>query len=207
MTLRVVGDVHGKIPQYIDIVQHSEYSIQVGDMGFNYDALNTLDPWHHKVIGGNHDNYAVLDGIFYKQTPHFLGDFGVHTVPNFGDVFFVRGASSIDKAQRTEGLDWWPDEQLSYEKMQAALDLYEQVRPSFVITHECPSTIIAYVSGYKTWDGVEIRPSMTAQLLQVMWQVHNPKVWIFGHHHKSFQLTLEGTHFQCLAELEYADFK
>lgn len=203
--LRIIGDVHGKLDDYIQLAGESEYSIQLGDLGFNYDKIQVLDPIKHRVLGGNHDNYSVTDGVFHKQTSHFLGNYGVHNIPDVGDLFFVRGGYSIDHARRTEGFNWWPDEQISYTDGLKALDDYIKIKPEFVISHECPASIIDMVAGFKTWDGEEILPSMTANLLDGMFELHKPYLWIFGHHHKFFDMKIEGTRFICLPELACFD--
>lgn len=202
--IRVVGDVHGKTEQYLKIAKGTSYSLQIGDMGFNYLHLNELDPNHHFVLAGNHDNFEKYNDKFVHQTKHFLGDFGVKTINNF-EFFFVRGGYSIDWMYRKEGRDWWKDEELSYRKMEECLDMYSVVQPQTVISHECPSSICDLISGVKYWDGELIKPSNTAKLLQSMFEIHQPKLWIFGHHHKSWKRTIEGTNFICLSELEHLD--
>lgn len=112
--LRIIGDVHGNMDAYIEIASQSQYSIQLGDMGFSYEKLHELDPAFHKVLGGNHDNYQIENGKFVKQTPHFLGDYGVYEIPKLPKFFFVRGGYSIDRTRRREFTDWWVDEQLTY---------------------------------------------------------------------------------------------
>jgi predicted phosphodiesterase len=203
--LRIIGDVHGKLEDYIQLASQAEYSIQLGDLGFDYDPIKILNPIKHRVLGGNHDNYSVMDGVFHKQTSHFLGNYGVHNIPVVGDLFFVRGGHSIDKAQRTENYNWWTDEQISYSDGLKALDEYTKVKPDFMISHECPASVIEMVAGFKTWDGEEIRPSMTANLLEQMFDVHKPHLWIFGHHHKFFDMNVKGTRFICLPELACFD--
>lgn len=205
--LRLIGDVHGKMEEYIPLAEQAENSIQLGDLGFSYHALvKFLDPIKHRVLGGNHDNYEVLDGRFHEQPPHFLGDYGVHSVPGFGDFFFMRGGNSIDKALRTEGYDWWPGEELSYVDAAKALEEYTKVRPKIMLSHECPTSIIDMIAGFKTWNGEPIRPSMTANVLEQMFEEHKPLLWVFGHHHKFFDMVVEGTRFICLPELACFDF-
>lgn len=206
--LRIFGDVHGKMYKYVPLALEAEHTIQLGDLGFldHYEYLGFLDPTKHRVLGGNHDDYSVRDGVFYNQTPHFLGDYGVHNVPGVGDFFFVRGGHSIDKDQRTEGFDWFPDEQISYSNGIKALDEYVKVKPKIMLSHECPTSIIDRVSGFKKWNGEPILPSMTANLLEQMFEAHKPELHIFGHHHKSFDMVIEGTRFVCLPELGYLDF-
>lgn len=204
--LRLIGDVHGKYGGYICLAHEAKCSIQLGDMGFNYRRIaDELDPVRHRILGGNHDNYEEnAAGKFYFQPDHFLGDFGVHSVAGY-DFFYVRGGNSIDKEYRKEGLDWWPREQITYRQATEALALYDSIRPDYVITHECPAGVIDFVSGGKTWNGRYIQPSMTANLLQQMFDSHKPKFWYFGHHHKDWEADLLGCKFQCLNELSYVD--
>lgn len=207
INLRVIGDVHGKIDYYIQLAKESYFSIQLGDLSFNYDKLGNLDSNFHKVIAGNHDNYTKENGKFVKQTNHFLGDFGVVKIPSFTEkVFFVRGANSIDKQLRTEGVNYWRDEELTYSNSLKALEEYKKEKPDFVFSHTCPAFITKLAFGYKTWHGQEIRSSMTDVLLEQMFEYHKPKMWIFGHHHKSWKANINDCQFQCLAELECFDF-
>lgn len=204
--LRLIGDVHGMIKIYSRIADQAEYSIQVGDMGFDYSGLNQLDSEKHKVLGGNHDNYEIYDGVFINQTKHFLGDYGIYNVPGIAPIFFVRGGNSIDKNSRTLGLDWWPEEEMTYLEMQECLNEYIKLKPNFVVSHECPESIIKYVSTLDSWDGEPIKPSATAKLLQQMFEAHQPEVWVFGHHHKPWFKIIDKTMFKCLHIMEFMDF-
>jgi hypothetical protein len=152
--LRFIGDVHGKQSQYTGLANKAEYSIQVGDIGFNYKWIKrNLDATRHRCIAGNHDLYTEDNGIFINQTPHFLGDYGVYTVPEFGDIFFVRGGNSIDKKSRTEWVDWFRREELSYVEGTKAIELYCDIKPKFMVSHECPANIMDYFCPPKYWDG------------------------------------------------------
>jgi hypothetical protein len=99
--IRLLGDVHYKVPSYMNLIKDAEYSIQLGDWGFNYSQLNKVDDTHHKILAGNHDNYDNMD-----RFPHFLGDFGVYSVGGY-DFFFIRGAFSVDKKYRIPKISWW----------------------------------------------------------------------------------------------------
>jgi len=227
--LRIIGDVHGKHRSYLRLVQDGEdqayaepeHSIQIGDFGFDYKVLAGLDPERHKVLGGNHDNYDKVG-----DWPHFLGDFGVYTIPDFGDIFFVRGAWSIDQSHRTIGIDWWEQEELTLEQGEQALKLYEEVKPDFVISHECPINVVPHVTdpgaafafGHKD----AVIKTRTSQLLQAMTSYHQPKIHFFGHYHRNVDICLDNsgfikpddcpldqeryfTRYVCLGELRHVD--
>lgn len=208
MNIRLVGDVHGKQDRYINLVKDCEFSIQLGDMGFNYDKLNVLDSNKHKFIGGNHDLYERdVNGNMIYSSLHSLNDFGI--IPskdgsNIPDMFYVRGGHSIDKAYRTEGKDWFQDEQLTYSQMCKAIELYERVKPEIVLSHETPASMIPYVAN-PNFANMNLKPSDTAKMLQVMYNIHQPKFWFFGHFHIDKTFRPNQTRFFCLDELSTID--
>lgn len=192
---RIIGDVHGRYGPYHRLLRKAQFTIQVGDFGFKYATLSTVNVRRHRVLAGNHDNYDDVG-----NWPHFLGDYGVYSVPGLGDVFFIRGGLSIDRYLRTEGVNWWANEELGMAECYAALAEYIKVKPDFVVSHECPITIVPHVTA-----SLHILPSRTNQLLEQMFATHQPKRWIFGHYHKSWNGTIDNTHFTCLDELECLD--
>lgn len=192
--LRLIGDVHGMASEYLKLIDGARTTIQLGDFGFDYSCLIDVDPANHKILGGNHDNYTHL-----PRTKHYLGNFGVFRVKGFYPVFFVRGAASIDKHVRTEGFNWWQDEELSMRQCYDALSQYLLVKPKCVISHDCPDNISKML-----WN--QVYPSRTGQLLQMMFVEHQPKLWVFGHHHVAFEKHVLGTRFVCLPELGTMDF-
>ncbi len=198
MELRLIGDLHGLWRQYVTIASEAERTIQIGDFGYDYSILNEFDSEHHKIIGGNHEDYPpLLEG----KVPHYLGDYGMHLVPGWGEIFFVRGGHSIDKTFREPKGEWFFEEELSMKQCYDALDSYANHKPAVMITHECPQEIIPYV-GNPDWN---ITPSRTSQILQTMFNEHRPVLWVFGHHHRSWTEEVKGTQFVCLPELGHID--
>lgn len=210
--MRIIGDCHGKFRQYFHLIKDVEYSVQVGDFGFEqaYEFLKQMvNPEKHKIVLGNHDDY---DYIKKHGLPHNLGDYGV---TNHGGhtFYYCRGAFSIDcKARLRNESEWgktyWPEEELPYFALYAALKLYEYSKPNLVITHDCPQSIVDMVGHEDTvrafgWE-VPLK-TVTQQALQSMFEVHQPKMWVFGHYHTSKRFTINGTEFICLSELEYID--
>lgn len=214
MKVRIIGDVHGKFGPYRELIRDVPRSIQVGDMGVGFyrvlgdelkpsknppfDAMSQGD---HRFIRGNHDNPEVC-----KRHKFWIPDGSVRD-----GIFFLGGATSIDKEWRTPGIDWWEEEQLSIPELERAIDVYAAVKPDVVITHECPESIanaiLAAFNRVKIFDG-----SRTRQALQAMFSLHQPRLWVFGHWHHSLTfdhpIIMPGgksTRFICLDELEYMD--
>lgn len=193
----LVGDVHSNLADYVRLVEDSEYSIQLGDLGFDYSLLAKLDPARHRFLPGNHDNYAAMP-------PHALGDFGLWRIPGAepealsGEVFYVRGGLSIDRFCRTENVDWFVQEELTDEQFAEAIRRYAEVKPDFVISHDGPSSVIPYLAHYRS-------TSRTNQGLQRMLETHRPKRWFFAHHHYTWGKEIDGTLFMCVGELAALD--
>lgn len=147
------GDTHG------GEIMPCDY--HVGDVGFGF---ADVDP-QCKFIRGNHDNPKIA-----REHKNYLGDYGFD-----GTIFFVSGGQSRDRHSRTIGVDWWDDEQLSYDDLRAAIGLYAKLKPEIVMTHEPPSCVYG-IMGYTSY-------SQTSCALQAMVNIHKPRLWIYGHNH------------------------
>ena len=191
--IRLIGDVHGKFREYKAIVDASEQpTVQLGDLGFKTEHNKILysksfDRKRNKVLFGNHDFYPFV------MRPHSLGHFGM-----YNGMFFVRGAYSIDQSTRVWGKSWFHEEELTYAQAYEAIERYAKDRPDIVISHDCPSDIGRMIHSHHSYD----KPSFTATFLQNMFEIHQPRLWVHGHHHKSYRIMANGTQFVCLAELE-----
>jgi predicted phosphodiesterase len=194
MKICFIGDVHAKWERLgLKQFEPDATVVQVGDLGMGFRGCTSAAhlPIHH-FIRGNHDNPTLC-----RADAKYLGDYGFQEKLGF---FFVSGAWSIDHAHRTEGVDWWRDEQLPYHTMSDALELYEQKKPRVMVTHDCPASLPEQL-GWKSIFG-EWTPNSTSAALQAMLEVHRPEVWVFGHHHKHTIKDICGTKFICLNELE-----
>ena len=203
-TLRLIGDVHGVMSAYRDLIEYHEYSLQLGDMGFGY-AYKTLralvDPKKHRFIAGNHDDYSQLP-------PHALVDYGLSTRGGDFSFFYVRGGYSIDKKMRRKGVDWWEEEELTEGQFLKAAIEYHHAEPMFMFTHEPPQIVqqeIGNPSVLKSFGLPRDFVSRTSQGLQAMYLMHQPMLWVFGHFHKSWRKKIGHTLFICLDELEVLD--
>ncbi len=201
--IRFIGDVHAEFNRYMAIVNDFEgETIQVGDFGVGFAPVPDLDD-RHGFIRGNHDNPVMCRDQNMPWSKNYIADGWYETVGS-PTLFFVGGALSIDKHLRTEGLNWWRDEELSYGELIQILDDYENVKPDVMVTHDCPESIAQQLFGgtYKL-----ILPSITRYTLDVALGFHAPKLWIFGHWHQSVDVTINNTRFICLNELEYKDIE
>lgn len=205
--VKFIGDVHGKYPQYERIIREHKNTIQVGDMGVGFrrwpHGERQPNPPHEEMvkanaffIPGNHDNPCVCSQHSQCfKAGHFM------TFHDGRVAMFIGGARSIDREDRIEGFSWWPEEELSQEKMWVVAGIYEKVKPDVMVTHDAPLTAIAQIPHTHHFKD----NSRTQQFLQSLWNFHKPKLWVHGHHHISVDHVIEGTRFVCLAELEMRD--
>jgi Calcineurin-like phosphoesterase len=208
---RFIGDCHGKFGAYKTILKSSPYpTIQVGDMGVGFLKWPHGDPsanppydymvaGGHRFIRGNHDNPAVC-----KRHTQCIPDGTV-----IDNMMFIGGGLSIDRAYRMEGFSYWPDEEFSSEALNGLVDVFSTVRPEIMITHETPETIAEMIVNQHSGDRrIKLDPrfaSRTRQAFQSMFEIHQPKIWLHGHWHMTFDRVVNGTRFICLPELATID--
>ena len=212
-TTRIIGDLHANVAKfpnrpieqhcadrnYFKIIADTEYSICVGDIGWkeNLEEISIADHNRHKTLLGNHSDHN-------NPPKNYLGRFG-NTKLGELNFFFIDGAFSIDHQYREKSgpnQTWWKNEELSYEEMSDCVELYEQVKPEIIISHDCPHFLIGPMlkSSFKG-----ISPSRTARFLEIMWSIRKPSFWYFGHHHQNKIFDFGGTKFVCISELCYVD--
>lgn len=207
--IRFIGDVHGHYKQYALLCHSAEdkgwETVQIGDMGFTYEHFSQfgLDNGKHHWFGGNHEHYNK-----YHKAPCQLGDYG--TVPiedwKYSSFLFIRGAHSIDYKYRTEGLDWFRNEELDLKEWRACFDFYKLTRPNIVVTHDCPNIARDEMvkGGFGIVQGQKIQ-TRTGQMLQHLYDIWQPSLWIFGHWHKDVEFKVGKTKFRCIDILQTFD--
>lgn len=195
-TTRFIGDIHGAYLPYLGIIQDHTNTVQVGDFGLGFGSRG--DPGYvdslfegyegtHRFIRGNHDSPEHC-----KRSQHWIADGTVE-----GPVMYIGGASSIDRAWRTEGKDWWPDEELSIARLNDLVYLYDMVKPDIMVTHECPDFLANEVM-IPLVNGIQNFSSRTRDAFDSMFALRKPEIWIFGHWHVSLDYMYRGTRFICL---------
>lgn len=205
-TTRFIGDIHGDFETYKSIIESSPYpTIQVGDFGCGFETyiigqgkpsvpVQAMKAGDHKFIRGNHDSPSVA-----RQTHGYIPDGTL-----YGRWFCVGGAISIDRHSREEGINWWADEELSQSDLYKVIDIYETIKPDYVVTHTCPASIAPKLFGkhIKTYGQFKSR---TEQAFDSFLYIHKPKVWVFGHYHNTKSIYIDGTDFVCVGINETVD--
>jgi predicted phosphodiesterase len=194
--IRLIGDVHGNMTPIRLAVRLNKVVLQLGDLGFRKDWGKIARLQGVFVCAGNHDELEAA-----RQTPCYLGDFGDlgEKIPGASGIFFVRGAESLDRELRTEGKDWWADEELTAEEMGSARKAYLSIRPHTVLSHEAPSSVVDLLEGKAAIH------SRTTNFLNDLLKIHRPRRCYFGHHHRFWIAEVEQTLFRCLAIDEAVD--
>ncbi|MXX89836.1 MAG: hypothetical protein F4213_02830 [Boseongicola sp. SB0677_bin_26] len=201
--LVLVGDIHGKFLPFHALARRvlgrGAAVVQVGDFGHGFldggTAAGAGEFFRANAgtcgfIRGNHDDPEVC-----RTMPGWIPD--GHQDPAW-DIMFVGGAFSVDRHLRTQGLDWWEDEECSIAELNGIVDRYAEVKPRIMVTHDAPSAAIEAVFPHARL----FRPlSRTMQAFDAMFEAHRPDAWIFGHWHRSASAVVDGTRFQCLGEL------
>ena len=191
--IRFVGDIHGKVKEYLQLIEDCDSSIQCGDMGIGFVKIPKVEG-NHKWIRGNHDNpnmaakhpNNIKDGTFFKED----------------SIFCVGGAWSIDWEWRTPGISWWPNEEVGVNKFQKIIDYYTLCQPEVMVTHDCPTIMAKQLKSNHQWD-----KSKTRQAFDIMFETWKPEVWIHGHHHVNATIDISGCRFFSLAELAVLDME
>lgn len=212
MKIRIISDLHGKYDLLFPLLDSDQvdYFIQLGDFGFDLSPLNTISYENFKIIYGNHCAHDIR-----KNYPHFLPDYGYHTLGNF-NFFNVCGAFSIDWKMRQKYYfsgkwpqTWFPEEELSVSQLEKAVELYSSIKPQVVLTHEAPRSIANIIGSPDILKDFGYDPRIfttrTSEALECMLEIHKPKLWHFAHYHRDFDIIINGTRFICKRELGFTD--
>jgi hypothetical protein len=179
------------------IVQLGDFGIWPGARGREYlsgldAALAAADAvlW---FVDGNHEDFTqlarfrpgpdgraqVTDRIWHLPRGHRWRWHG-------RDWLALGGAVSLDRAGRTAGADWWPEEEITWPQAGAVI---EAGPADVMVTHECPAGIEhAFPPPPSWWSPADLRRSGAHRALlgEVVLAVR-PRWLMHGHLHLSYQ--------------------
>ena len=99
------------------------------------------------------------------------------TLPDGRVVLFMGGAMSIDKESRCQGVDWFPEEDLTYSDVFKVMEA--ETKADIVISHTCPKDFF-YLRGME-WHRKMKDWARTG--LEYVRQTAEPDLWYCGHFH------------------------
>lgn len=214
MRLLVVGDTHANaswLTRMLDLAvkRHCDALVQVGDFGyfprqpwgteFLKAASESVDDYGVPVywLDGNHDDFDSLKDVgAYDATEMVEVGPGVTYIPRGhewqwdGTKFLAMGgAYSIDRQYRVDGVSWWPEELVTREQVDRALD---GGSIDVMFTHDAPQGI---------WPPPLFRPlpvepatSMgNRKAIQAIVDARSPRLLFHGHYHHCYVSTVNGT--------------
>ena len=175
----------------------NDYVIILGDFGLLWQKNKTYYYWKKWLeernfttlwLDGNHENHAWINSLPVSEwnggKVHRISENIIHLMRgqvfsiDGNSIFVCGGATSYDKAQRTVGISWWPEEDISFREVDEALTNLEKVENhvDYVLTHTCPHHM-----EYDMYESVN--PDPTGKFLEEVEKYVGFKKWYFGHHH------------------------
>jgi hypothetical protein len=218
MSIIVMGDVHGvwsKVNQLLNRHREIHMVLQAGDFGWwpkfhNLPVRTYTETWREwnqyglkndpldvliLFCEGNHEDLEDLETrinpimpyVYHMKrgTKHYLGDDDGRT------ILFMGGAESTDKAVRTPGKDWFPQESIT----QQDIYLLPDIKIDIVVSHTAP-----YYFDIIDPTLEDNSPSRAA--LNAVFDKYHPAKWYFGHFHTFKKGTYQGCEWTGLADVE-----
>lgn len=210
MKILLAGDTHAdydNLCSLIDKASSNECSqiFVLGDLGYfpnhpgNSFMFHTISQHlsQHDIrlnwLPGNHENWESIsnfpkDGFHEIYENIFFSPTGNVFEINGTTFMTVGGAYSIDKAYRTRGVDWFPEEELTYADYELCSS---KGNVDILLTHDCPESI--HIPNLLPIP--EAIPNRT--LLDHIFREVKPKKLFHGHYHRWLESKIEIDDFSC----------
>jgi hypothetical protein len=207
-TYLFIGDTHGDLT-FAKMAarfaqQHSAECVQLGDWGYVWpdswpdspstklkalsDELTALGV-AMRFIDGNHDDHPSLRMLSYKPVATTIAPNviyqprgSVHEDADGTRFLFLGGAPSIDRAMRTKGRSWWPEEVISDDEFDRAMSTVGPIH--VLVTHDAPD----FPPGFSPKGSPTYRKDQEAsmQKIDALIRQHRPILHVHGHWHAHY---------------------
>jgi hypothetical protein len=208
--LLLVGDIHGDVRSFamlvdlaisqakmagfpVEVDSDNLRIVQLGDWGAGWEnAEPRLLGFPTMVLDGNHEHFPLLlTGAWERKNSNM-------TYLSRGDVLQLAhgfafgicgGADSIDKAWRTVGLDWFPEEAITFDQAKAIAKFWQEPsspwkRIGAILAHDIFFSRYQETLNFATAHGRPDPKHFSAKHLQILADAVKPSWWFHGHHHK-----------------------
>jgi hypothetical protein len=201
----VAGDWHGNTGWAIRVVKMAakllrdepvplilhlgDFGIWPGDAGAKYIADLSNACREHNVavwfIDGNHEDFTQL-GNFRDSDPVRWLPRGTRWQWHGRTWLALGGGVSLDRAIRTEGETWWPQEEITADEIDGIL---EDGPAHVMITHDVPSGVVhTFPAPPRFWDLKDLaRNDAHRERLQRVVSEVRPGWLLHGHLHVAYQ--------------------
>lgn len=213
----ITGDTHGqhdfaKIRFFANEIRTAgkdDYLIITGDFGAVWNEKTLKEdlmpyeslPFTVLFVDGNHENFDLLHYSFpvieewngglirriSKNIIHLLRG-QVYEIEG-KKIFTMGGATSVDRAFRTEHVSWWEDEFITLSDMKTAYENLKKVnyKVDYIITHSCDERALYYPPLVGRTFQTDKYPENA--ILSEFEEKVEYKHWYFGHYHMDGDLT------------------
>jgi len=222
----MVGDTHANAEWTCRVIDRADrlgvdLVLQLGDFGYwpNFQSgrffLDMVEECLSEYdislwfIDGNHEDHMRLKSAERRTEPMPITDHvtylprGARWVWGSTRWLAIGGATSVDRLLRTEGVDWFAQEAMSFAQEVAIADAGQT---DVVVAHDAPWGVPFLAEHYNLDQPPEIRGGWPPDALRdsdqhmrrmrgLLDAVH-PRVWFHGHHHVYYDdvlATTEGT--------------
>jgi len=211
MSIHITGDPHGEQGRMYELdkqMKPDDTVIFTGDWGYlfwnNFNENRFLDdlearPYNILFVDGNHENFPAI----YEYPEEMWNGGKIHRIRRNiihlcrGQVFEIEGLKvftfgggySLDKASRTEGRTWWPEELPTMEEYEEGKRNLEKCNwnVDYIITHTLNTESIKVLATMDRYNEIKPLCSDEAQLnfyLEEIRELTTYKEWFFGHFHR-----------------------
>jgi hypothetical protein len=204
--IRIFGDVHAKFHQFDKMLEDTpkDYAVvQVGDFGIWPNLIETdLENGFELsrpvyFIDGNHEHFPSFEGVD-EVTELYPNMFYVPrgTVMDLDGrkILFLGGGESPDKNMRTEGVNWFREESITYADVMK-IDLDQEI--DMMVTHVPPYDVVNWIFQGDTPEAW----NWSSKAVQGVWEALGRPELFCGHLH--FNKCALGV--TVIGELSYVD--